>query len=181
MTFAEHPSHLVVGHLNKAHGTRGEVFLWPLTDHPGSHFAPGVLLFLDGPDDGEPSADVPPLRIEAVRGYRKGFLVRFEGYEDRTSAETLTGRYVLRPFEEIDELDDGEVFYHELLGATVVTPGGETVGTVQEVYPTRSGDLLEVARDGGSVMIPVIPEVVVAFDRARGAVVIDPPPGLLEL
>ena len=26
------PAYLVVGHVNKAHGTKGELFVWPLTD-----------------------------------------------------------------------------------------------------------------------------------------------------
>src|SRR5690606_36202987 len=30
------PEHLVVGHIPKAHGTKGELFVWPLTDRPES-------------------------------------------------------------------------------------------------------------------------------------------------
>ena len=181
MTPQDHPPYLVVGHLNKAHGTRGELFVWPLTDHPGSHFAPGVIL-LPGDVGGErPAEDCPPLEIETVRPYRKGYLVKFKGYGDRTLAESLRDRYVLRPFEEIDDLGDGEVFYHELLGASVVTVDGELVGTVREVYALRPSDLLEVDRGDGTLIVPVNPEVVVRFDRERSEVVIDPPEGLLDL
>ena len=28
----DQPEHLVVGHVTKAHGTKGEIFVWPLTD-----------------------------------------------------------------------------------------------------------------------------------------------------
>ena len=44
------PDFLVVGHLNKPHGTKGELFVWPLTDHPESIYAPGVVLLLGEED-----------------------------------------------------------------------------------------------------------------------------------
>lgn len=128
-----------------------------------------------------PADDCPALEIETVRPYRKGYLLKFQGYGDRTQAESLRDRYLLRPFEEIDDLDQGEVFYHELLGAAVVTVDGQAVGTVREVYALRPSDLLEVVRDEGSLIIPVNPEVVVRFDRDRREVLIDPPEGLLDL
>ena len=35
------PSYLVVGHLNKAHGTKGELFVWPLRITPRAPSPPG--------------------------------------------------------------------------------------------------------------------------------------------
>ncbi|MGI9626032.1 MAG: ribosome maturation factor RimM [Longimicrobiales bacterium] len=180
MTQREHPPYLVVGHLNKAHGTKGEVFVWPLTDRPGSHFAPGVVLFPADKEGERPADDRLPLEVESVRPYRKGFLAKFVGHQDRNAAEALRDTYVLRPFEDIDELEDGEVFYHELLGAEVVTKDGDAVGHVKEVYALKPTDLLEVARESDTIVIPVV-EGVVTFERETGRVVVDPPPGLLEL
>lgn len=173
------PSFLVVGHLNKVHGTKGELFVWPLTDYPETHFAPGVVHYPGDDDALRPCASLPPLTIESVRPYRKGFLARFEGCEDRAGAETLRGRYLLRPFEAIDPLGEGEVFYHELLGAEVATAGGDAVGTVKEVYPLSTADLIEVAGPNGEVVLPLVPQFVVGFDRERRRVIVDPPEGLL--
>jgi ribosomal 30S subunit maturation factor RimM len=49
---AHDPAYLVVGHLSKPHGTRGELVVWPLTDRPDEVFAPGRRLLL-GTDAGE--------------------------------------------------------------------------------------------------------------------------------
>jgi ribosomal 30S subunit maturation factor RimM len=38
---ARHPEHLVVGHVTKPHGTKGELFVWPLTDRVEDVFEPG--------------------------------------------------------------------------------------------------------------------------------------------
>ncbi len=179
MTGGGHPPFLVVGHLNKAHGTKGELYIWPLTDYPESHFIPGAV-HLPGDENGEnPSRTLPELTIESVRPYRKGFLASFAGVGDRTAAERLRGRYLLRPFDTIDELADDEIFYHELLEATVVTADGSILGTVTEVYPVRPSHLLEVTGPGGEVLLPLSPQFVVEFDRERRLVVVDPPEGLL--
>lgn len=173
------PSFLVVGHLNKVHGTKGELFVWPLTDYPETHFTPGAVHHPGDDEATRPCAALPPLTIASVRPYRKGYLARFEGYESRTEAETLRGRYLLRPFDEIDPLREGEVFYHELLGAEVATQAGAVVGTVKEVYPLSTADLIEVTGPDGGAVIPLLPQFVVGFDRERRRVVVDPPEGLL--
>lgn len=175
------PSHLVVGHLNKPHGTKGEIFVWPLTDHPGDTFTPGVILYV-GDDTGNlPDPTLPSLVIQAARPFRRGFLLRVEGVEDRTGAEALQGRYLLRPAAELAEPDEGEVFYHQLLGMRVLTVGGEEVGKIVEVYELRPADLLEVRGPGGTHFIPFLASLVRDVDPEAGIMVIDPPEGLLEL
>ena len=175
-----HPPFLVVGHVDKAHGTKGEVFVRLLTDYPDSHFAPGFV-HLPGDDAAEkPSESLPPLTIEALRAYRRGFLVKFTGVDDRTTADRLRGLYLLRPFDTIDDLAEGEIFYHELLGAAVITRDGDVLGKVAEVFPVKPSDLLQVMGPAGEVMIPFTPEIVVDFDRDQRRVVVDLPPGFLD-
>ncbi|MGB1779859.1 MAG: ribosome maturation factor RimM, partial [Longimicrobiales bacterium] len=141
----------------------------------------GVVLSLGGPKDDAPDPDMPPLRIESARGSPKGVLVTFGGVTDRTQAELLQGRYLFLPIEEVAPLEDGEVFYHQLLGMTVETTGGEEVGDVHEVFEMGPVDLLEVRGSNGVLMIPFRPEIVVEIDVQASRLVIDPPDGLLEL
>lgn len=175
------PSFLVVGHINKPHGTKGEVVVWPLTDHPEGVYAPGVVLRAGGPRAQEPDPDMPPLRVETVRPFRKGFLVRFAGTEDRNDAEGLRDRYLLQSLDQLEPLADDEVFYHQLLGMKVETVDGTSVGTVREVYDLQPSDMLEVRTPTGSVLIPYVRHVVVEVHRDEGRLVIDPPAGLLDL
>jgi len=176
----EAPQHLVVGHLNKAHGTKGEIFIWPLTDHPESTFAPGVDLYL-GDANGDLPTDPPTLRVESSRAYRRGFLVRFEGVHDRKGVDGLLDRYVMCAMEQIEELAEGETFYHDLLGMEVFTVEGEQVGEVIEVYELRPADLLEIRGPEKTFMIPYISEMIQSVSVADNRIVLDPPPGLLEV
>jgi 16S rRNA processing protein RimM len=171
---------LVVGHLNKAHGTKGEIFIWPLTDHPESTFAPGVDLYL-GDANGELPADPRTLRIGASRAYRRGFLVRFEGVQDRSGMENLLGSYVMRAMDQLEELEEGETFYHDLLGMEVVTVEGEPLGEVIELYELGPVDLLEIRGPEKTFMIPYISAMIRSVSAADNRIVLDPPPGLLEL
>ncbi|MBT8397127.1 MAG: 16S rRNA processing protein RimM [Gemmatimonadetes bacterium] len=175
------PSFLVVGHLNKAHGTKGEIFVWPLTDHPEGSFAPGVILYLGDDTGNAPDSTRPSVLIETSRPFRRGYLVRFEGVGTRDEAEALRGRYVLRPREELSDVGDGEFLYHQLLGLTVVTVAGEEVGEIVEVYELRPADLLEVEGPSKTHFIPFLASTVQEVDLESGTMVIDPPAGLLDL
>jgi 16S rRNA processing protein RimM len=179
MAVAE-PEHLVVGHLSKAHGTRGELLVWLLTDRPEVVFAPGQRLLL-GTDTGQVAEPAAELEIEASRPFKRGLLVRLVGVEDRNAAERLANRYLLAPRAELDEGAEEGVYYHQLLGLLVQTTDGAVVGRVREVYETEPRHLLEVKGQGRVHLIPFSPEVVRSVDLEGGRLVIDPPVGLLEL
>lgn len=171
----------MVGHINRPHGTGGEFYVVPLTDHVEEMFQEGALLHVSDPDGQRPDSLYPTVEVAAVRPYRKGLLVSFVGIEERTVAEPFGGRYLLRPFQDAREPDDDEFFYHELLGMAVETVSGEELGTVREVYELSPHDLLEVRRPHGEVLIPLARHVVVSVDREVGRIVVDPPEGLLDL
>jgi len=177
------PRYLVVGHLNKPHGTKGELFVWPLTDHPEGVFASGVVLRQAHGDGSSPDPDpeLPSLRVAHARPFRRGFLVAFDGVRDRAQAELLRGRYLLREIEALEALAEGEVFYHQLLDSEVVTTGGEVVGRVTEVYELRPADMLLVVGERGEAMVPFLESIIVEVDVDAGRIVIDPPDGLLDL
>lgn len=175
------PSHLVVGHISRAHGTKGEVLVWPLTDQPDAVFGPGQTLLL-GDTEGEPGEDAIPVEVERARPFKRGLLVGFEGYPDRTAVEPLAGRYLLRSRSELEAPEAGEWYYHQLLGMEVETVDGERVGRVREVYELDPTDMLDVVgEDGRSRLIPFASRIVRQVDPEAGRLVIEPPEGLLDL
>lgn len=174
------PEHLVVGHVSKPHGTKGELFIWPLTDTPDVVFAPGEELLMGDEKGGLGDAPLT-VTVATSRSFKKGVLVRLEGYEDRTAVEPFARRYLLAELERLQPLEEGELFYHQLLGLQVVTVEGEVVGTVREVYETEPTHLLEVRGDGKNHLIPYARNIVKRVEVDEGRLVIKPPPGLLEI
>jgi 16S rRNA processing protein RimM len=170
---------LVVGRIRKPHGIRGELFVWLETDRPEAVFRPGRTLWLG--DDNGPDAD-RTLVVERARPFKDGYLLKAEGSGARDEAlESLRGRSIYIRRSEAAPLAEDEVFYHELIGLRVVV-GGETVGTVREVYETGGADLLAVARTGKpELLIPFVRELLRGIDVAAGTLEVEPPPGLMEL
>jgi 16S rRNA processing protein RimM len=174
------PERLVVGHVARVHGTRGEIYVSPLTDSL-EVFAAGSALVL-GDEEGGSGKDSPVVVVEGAREFKRGLLVKLEGVGTRDAAEPLARRYLLAPVEALAPREEGEVFYHELLGAAVETVDGTAVGTVREVYETEPAHLLEVeSPQGKRHLVPFTERVVRQVDPRGKRVVIDPPPGLLEL
>ncbi|MEX1182358.1 MAG: ribosome maturation factor RimM [Gemmatimonadota bacterium] len=175
------PEHLIVGHIAKAHGTRGELFVWPLTDHPDDVFATGQQLLL-GDEEGALPGDAPFVVVETARAFKRGLLVRLEGITSREESDAVARRYLLVPADAVAPADEDELFYHELLGMRVVTVAGGDIGVVREVYEAVPHDLLEVKGVDGRVrLIPFADRLVHEIDRDNARLVIDPPEGLLDL
>ena len=175
------PEHLVVGYVARAHGTRGELFVMPLTDRPDDVFVAGNELLV-GNEEGAVDDDSGVIAIAEVRSFKRGFLLRIDGIESRTDADSFAQLYLLAPTAALPPLDDDEVYYHELLGLTVETTDGVPVGRVREVYETEPHHLLEVEDDDGKRrLIPYAARIITHLDRATRRIIIDPPEGLLEL
>jgi len=177
---AHEPDVLAVGRVTKAHGTKGELFVWPLTDDAAEVFVEGRVLQCGG-EDGV-AGEAGTLRVARARGFKRGLLVLFEGIADRDAAERYSGCYLFAPRDVLAPPAEGEVYYHELVGLAVETIAGLHVGTVRQVFEMRPADQLEVvAEDGTCRFVPLMRPIVQEIDLERGRVLIDPPPGLLEL
>jgi 16S rRNA processing protein RimM len=177
-----HPTHLVVGHITKPHGTKGELFVWPLTDHADEVFAEGRALLLGDSSGNLDVSETEPLIVESTREFKRGVLVKFKGRAGREAVEDLAQRYVLAPVEELPPPEEDEVYYHQLLGMKVVTNEGQLVGSVKEVFETYPAHLLEVRTESGKIhLIPFAERIVKKVDVDGGEIVIKPPPGLLEM
>jgi 16S rRNA processing protein RimM len=151
-----------VGRIAKAFGLRGEVIVDALSNRPG-RFAPGSVLFAGSTE------------LVITRAHRHGhgqrWIVAFSGVGTRREAEELRGQ-VLRA--EPQPTRRGELWVHELVGATVFDAAGARLGEVTSVEANPASDLLVL--DSGA-LIPLTFVLESAADR----IVVDPPAGLLEL
>ena len=187
---------LVVGRITRPHGVRGEVSVEVRTDEPDRRFAVGSMLATD-------PAEAGPLTVASARWNTGRLLIGFDGITDRDQAESLRGIWLTLDSAQAGSSDDPDEFHdHELIGLTVVTVSGEPVGRVTDVRhygqdllvieADRPGDagLGAERRSEGSggrppgpapLLVPFVAAIVPVVDVAAGRLVIDPPPGLLEL
>jgi 16S rRNA processing protein RimM len=179
---------VIVGRVGRPHGIRGEVVIGIRTDDPDLRFAAGAVLDTGTSPDGE-AAGRPGARgggrltVASAHWHSGQLLVAFAGVTDRTAAAGLTGTWLSVDSSSLPDLADPDEFRdHELVGLSVRTRSGEPVGVVTEVLHYGQ-DLLVVRRDGtagGDCLVPFVKAIVPEVDVAGGALVIDPPPGLLD-
>jgi 16S rRNA processing protein RimM len=167
---------VVVGRIGRPHGVRGQVTVEVRTDDPETRFAPGAVLDADPPQRG-------PLTVASGRVQGGRLVLRFDGIEDRTAAEGLRNTLLSVEADPDEALDDPDEFYdHQLVGLRVVTVDGHEVGTVADMLHLPTQDVFAVKRpDGREALIPFVAEIVPEVDLDEGTVLVDPPPGLLEL
>lgn len=167
---------LTVGRIGRAHGLRGELSVEVRTDEPDSRFAPGAVLATDPAQRG-------PLTVAAARYANGRLLVCFAGVGDRSAAEELRGTLLVVDASELPPPDDPDEFHdHQLVGLRVFTVDGVPVGTLSEVLHLPGGDVIAVSRPNApELLVPFVAAMVPEVDVKAGRVVLDPPPGLLEL
>jgi 16S rRNA processing protein RimM len=168
----------VVGRILRPHGIRGEVSVEVRTDDPAVRFAVGSVLGTDPPAAG-------PLAVASSRWHAGRLLVAFSGVADRTAAESLRGLWLTVDAAQIPMPEDPDEFHdHQLVGLAVVTVSGDAVGTVADVLHHGQSLLVvePVAAAGRSeVLVPFVAAIAVEVDLPGRRLVIDPPPGLLDL
>jgi 16S rRNA processing protein RimM len=155
---------LEIGRIGRPHGLGGEVAVDLVTNRterldPGSKLVARLR-------SGREEMTLTVIRSKAHSGR---YLVTFDGVVDRTGAERLTNATLLAE----PSGGGGDLFVHELIGATVVEIGGTARGLVTAVESNPASDLL-VLDDGA--LVPM--RFVVEF--ADGVVTIDAPDGLFE-
>ncbi len=169
-----------VGFIRNAQGIRGEVVVEPITDAPDAIFASGRRVFV-GDSKGNASANpAKTLTVDESRPFKAGLIVKFAELADRNAAELLRGRYLLAPFDELEPLQEDEVYLHDLIGMRVELDGGEKVGDVTSYYELPQGLTLDVSTARGSVLVPYRPEVVERIDSESRVIVVKSEIGLFE-
>jgi 16S rRNA processing protein RimM len=170
---------LVVGRIGRPHGIGGDLTVQVHTDDPGLRFAAGAVLATEPAERG-------PLTVSSYHWHSGRLLVRFDGYADRASAEDLRGTLLVVDSADVGPPADPDEFHdYELIGLGVSTVAGEPVGVVTDVLH-QGQDVLVVraapdSPDGGEILVPFVAAIVPQIDVKAGRLVIDPPPGLLDL
>jgi 16S rRNA processing protein RimM len=162
-----------VARIGAAHGTRGEVKLWPFTAAPEAVGDYGPLETADG---------TRAFEIEALRPAKEFFVARLKGVTDRTAAERLRNTDLYVPRERLPAPDPDEFYHADLIGLAVQDAAGRAFGTVVAVHNFGAGDLLEIAPAGGgeTMMLPFTAAIVPVIEIAHRRVIVNAPPGLLE-
>ena len=117
------------------------------------------------------SARLYPIQHARPEG-RNHFSLKLEGIEDRSAADTLKGFSVSVPYESLEKLPEDEYYWEDLVGLSVVTEEGKTLGRIEGIFPTGSNDVVICRKGDREILLPAIAEVIRSVDIPAGTVVV---------
>ncbi|WP_243289897.1 ribosome maturation factor RimM [Bacillus sp. FJAT-47783] len=165
-----------VGKIVNTHGIRGEVRVISKTDFPEERYQPGNLLFVF--KEGQDPVEVV---VKTRRPHKNFDLLTFEGYESINEVEPFKGSLLKIPESQLGVLDEGEFYFHEIIGCHVFAEDGVEIGTVKEILTPGANDVWVVKRKGKKdALIPFIDEVVKQIDVSNKKITISLMEGLLD-
>ena len=170
-------SRLIIGKITAAHGVRGEVTVFPLTDD-ARRFLKLKDVFLCDEDAGNES----PISIKNARIDRDRVLVKFEGCEDRNKAETYKGRFLSIDRKDAVKLKEGSFFIEDLKGLNVSDDIRGNLGIIKDVYKSGPKYIVMVQRSGKQdLLIPFAKEIFYDVRPEDAVVKCRLPEGLYEM
>lgn len=166
--------YLLIGKVGKPHGLRGEIKLICFSQQPENIHDYDQVVLIDM--KGRISA---PFKILKCRAQGKSAIVAFDGITTREQAEDVGDAGVLVAKEKLPPIAEDEYYWHQFTNRTLVDTRGNHIGTVESLFNNGAQDVLVVKAGDEEILIPVTKSIVVG--EKSGDIVIDPPPGLLEL
>ena len=168
---------LIIGKITSAHGVRGEVSVFPLTDDAGRFLKLKNCFFCDENADNTVACTVKNARIDRDR-----VLIRFKGIEDRDKAEALRGKYLCVNREDAVKLKEGSFFIEDLKGLEVKDDERGILGNVKDVYRSGTQFIMTIGRAGKQdLLVPFVKEIFYEVDPSRDILKCRLPQGLYEL
>ena len=103
----------------------------------------------------------------------KHVLTAIAGYPQREDVAALTNAEIAIKKEDLPSLLPGEYYWRDLIGMSVIQTSGALLGTVEEIIPTGSNDVLVVTGDK-RYLIPYLPDdVIVKVDDENKQITVD--------
>jgi 16S rRNA processing protein RimM len=188
------PAWIVLAHLLRPQGRKGEVLAELFTDFP-ERFEEQTRVFLAPIGFGGKEAEARLAEVASFwlpMGKNEGRVVlHFAGVGTISDAESIAGLDVIVPREERLPLDDESVYISELIGCTVYD-GTAAVGVVDDVQFATTADgarrladaaplLAVTSHDGDEVLIPFAKAFLVTVDTEAKRIEMKLPEGLVDV
>lgn len=170
--------YFTVGKIVNTHGIRGEVRVITISDFAEERYAPGNQLYYFTPDH----KLVRPLTIKSHRRHKQFDLVSFEDHPTINDVEPYKGGFLKVKESDLHPLEEGEYYYHQIIGCKVYSDTGQLLGTVTEILSPGANDVWVVKSldNRKEILVPYIDDVVLEVNPEEKKITIHLLEGLLE-
>ena len=169
---------MLIGEIIAPQGLKGDIRIKPSSDFPERFTKPGKRWIR--------KSNELPTEIKLKKGKlipgKSIYVLSLEGVSNRSSAEKIIGWRLVVPADSRPNLNDDEYHYFDLIGLEARRgPKKTLIGHVTDLI-NGGNDLLEIELvQGKKVLVPFVKEIVPEIEIKEKWLLINPPPGLLEL
>lgn len=160
---------VLVGEITSAHGIKGAVKVFPLTDTP-ERLTEIERIFL-----GE---EEQIRRVEMAQVQKTTVLMKIEGIDTRNASERLRKVKIYIPFEDRKPLDENQFFIDDLIGLSVWTTSEEQIGVASDILTQHGNDILVIDDGEKNYLVPFVKAFIKSVEEDK--IVIEPIEGLLS-
>ena len=163
-----------VGKIVNTQGLQGEMRVLSVTDFAEERFKKGNTLSLFDKKD----QFIMDVEIASHRKVKNFDIIKFKGMYHINDIEKYRDFSLKVAEEDLTDLEDGEFYYHEIIGLEVYE-NDVLLGTIKEILQPGANDVWVVKRKGKrDLLLPYIPPVVLGIDIEQGRVDVEIPEGL---
>jgi 16S rRNA processing protein RimM len=105
--------------------------------------------------------------LKKISGSDRILFIELEDVSDVESAKDLVGCKVFLPKDIMEELPEGEYYWHDIIGLNVYNEEGDYIGIIESVFPTGSNDVYVCRGEKREILLPAITEVIRKIDINR--------------
>ena len=121
-----------------------------------------------------------PYFIENINIQGQKAIVKFEDMHHIDTAQTLVECALYLPLDNLPELPEGEFYYHQVIGYSIIDMQKGKLGTLNNIYEGNQ-DLIGMQYHGREVLIPMVDGIVLKADHEKKEIEVNLPEGLLEI
>ena len=168
---------VILGKVGAVYGIKGWLKIHSFTEEPDAilDYFPWSLKL---------GNQIQSVEISDWRKHNNGLVVKVTGIDDRNVAQKLVGSEIFVSEQALADLPDGEFYWRDLMGMTVVTEQGYSLGHVSDIMETGANDVLVVKanlNDGFGKKERLIPylmdQVVISVSKEDKQICVDWDPG----
>lgn len=165
--------YLEVGKIVSTHGIRGEVKVSITTSFPEERFEKGNTLYILKDNK------YLPIVIDTFRVHKNMGLVSFNKLTNINNVLEYVGCTIYVDKETLEELDEDDFYFDDLIGLNAKTVSGEEIGIVEDILEVPQGAILVIKKDKKESLVPFVSEFIEDVDLDNEEIVINPIEGLL--
>lgn len=172
MTPLSPEDYVVLGKISSVYGIKGWVKVYSYTDPMERILEYGNWTLRKG-------KDLLLVEVDKGRSHGKGMVAHLKGVDDRDVAKQYSGWEICVPRDRLPELPEGEYYWYELEGLTVMTTNEVNLGKVDYLMTAgASNDVIVVKGDAQSHdrqerLIPYVDQFVLDVNLEAGRILVD--------